>query len=494
MEGITNLHDLTWHEYLDCFILISSVPSPSGACPAGATIMNSFSDCLALHRQQQGLPGQALTVLPDENIEEIFAETLARPQDYQLVSPSTLQIPLAAQEYSEELASEVAIIGMACRFPRSNNPKEFWDRLLQGQSCITDIPPDRWNVDNYYSPNLDAPDKMYTRKGGFIVPPVGHFDAAFFQISPTEATVLDPQQRLLLEIVWETMEDASVNPKDLKNCPTGVFVGISTHDYHTILSDIGTHGPYVTIGNTHSTASGRLSYTFGFQGPAVSVDTACSSSLVAVQMACQSLGNGESEVAFAGGVNLLLHPTNYINFCKAKMLSPDGYCKSFDATANGYARGEGAGLVLLKKLGASQKDGNKVLALVKGWAVNQDGASSSFTAPNGVAQERVIRQALVQANLQAKDISFIETHGTGTPLGDPIEVNALKNVMSEGRQPNNFLTLGTAKVNVGHLESASGIAGLIKVILSLQNQWIPQHLHFTTLNPKIDFEASFSFL
>ena len=382
----------------------------------------------------------------------------------------------------------IAIVGMACRFPGgADTPEAFWDLLSRGVDAITPVPPDRWDVDAYYDPDPDAPGKMYTRHGGFLSE-VDRFDPHFFGIAPREAVSMDPQQRLLLEVSWEALERAAQTPDRLEGSRTGVFVGISADDYaylHAKSADPARYNAYFGTGNALSVAAGRISYVLGLQGPSLAVDTACSGSLVSVHLACQSLRSGECRLALAGGVNLILAPDHTINFCRARMLAADGRCKTFDAAADGYVRGEGCGVVVLKRLRDARADGDVVLAVIRGTAVNQDGRSSGLTVPNGTAQEALIREALAAAQVDPAEVGYVEAHGTGTALGDPIEVRALGAVLGEGRPADRPLVIGSVKTNVGHLEAAAGVAGLIKVVLSLQHEEIPPHLHFSKLNPHI---------
>ncbi|MBW4510719.1 MAG: amino acid adenylation domain-containing protein [Scytonematopsis contorta HA4267-MV1] len=381
----------------------------------------------------------------------------------------------------------IAIIGIGCRFPKANTPEAFWQMLHNGIDAITEVPSDRWNIDALYDPDLKTPGKMSTRWGGFLEQ-VDGFDPSFFGISPREAELIDPQQRLLLEVVWEALENAGLMPKNLAGSQTGLFAGSTNLDYHRLLyKDLYNLKVHMSTGTSPSIVANRVSYLLDLRGPSVAIDTACSSSLVAVHLACQSLQSGESNLCLASGVNLMLSPEPTILFSQAGMMSADGRCKTFDASADGYVRGEGCGVVVLKRLKDALADGDKVLAVIKGSAVNQDGLSNGITAPNGLAQQAVIRQALKNAGCKGKDISYIEAHGTGTSLGDPIEVKSLKAVLMEDRSPNQPCWIGSVKTNIGHLESAAGIAGLIKVVLSLQNQEIPPHLHFQQLNPYISF-------
>ena len=407
---------------------------------------------------------------------------------------SPVKLAFAAQQLEGKLdlmrAEPIAVIGMACRFPGgADDPDSFWRLLKKGTDAIREVPPDRWDIDALYDPDPDAPGKMYSRHGGFLER-ADLFDADFFGISPREAVSMDPQQRLLLEVSWEALEDASQPTERLFGSPTGVFVGISTFDYASVslgLKGRGGIDAYHVSGTVLSVAAGRLSYLLGLTGPCMSVDTACSSSLVGLHLACQSLRNRESSLALAAGVGLILAPEPSINFSKARMLAPDGRCKTFDAKADGYVRGEGCGVVVLKRFADALADGDRVLALIRGSAVNQDGPSGGLTVPSGPSQEAVIRQAVAGSGLEPHQVSYVEAHGTGTPLGDPIEVNALAAALCTGRRPESPLVIGSVKTNMGHLEAAAGIAGVIKVILALQHREIPPHLHFTTPNPHIDW-------
>ena len=383
----------------------------------------------------------------------------------------------------------IAIVGMSCRLPGgANSPEAFWEILSQGVDTIIQVPQDRWNINEYYNPNPDAPGKILSRYGGFISQQIDSFDAEFFGIAPRETESLDPQQRLLLEVSWEAIERANIHPDNLLDSQTGVFIGICTSDYLQQMASFATPEAYWGTGNALSAAAGRLSYLLGLTGPCLSVSTACSSSLVSVHLACQSLRNRESELALAGGVNLLLYPDNSIVFSRAKMLSPDGQCKTFDAEANGYVRSEGCGMMLLKRLSDAVADGDHILAVIRGSAINQDGASGGLTVPNRPSQQAVIRQALKNGGVDPASVSYIEAHGTGTSLGDPIEVGAIGTVFGQTHSQEQPIIIGSAKSNIGHSEGAAGIAGLIKVVLQLQHQKIAPSLHFNQPNPYIDWE------
>ncbi|MEK7326261.1 MAG: beta-ketoacyl synthase N-terminal-like domain-containing protein, partial [Chloroflexota bacterium] len=381
----------------------------------------------------------------------------------------------------------IAIVGLGCRFPGANSPEAFWQLLQNGVDAIAEVPADRWDVDALFDPDPTAPGKISTRWGGFLKD-VDQFDPHFFGISPREAAYMDPQQRLLLEVAWEALEDAGQTKEGLAGSRTGVFVGIHSHsaDYCLLqFADPARMDFYTGTGTAHNVVSGRLSYLFDLQGPNVAVDTACSSSLVALHLAVQSLRNGECGLALAGGINLILSPEFTIAASRMHMLAPDGRCKAFDAGADGFVRGEGCGVVVLKRLSDALADGDNILAVIRGTATNQDGHTNGLTAPNGLSQQAVIRRALENAGVAASQISYVEAHGTGTPLGDPIEVEALAEVIGQPRPDGNVCALGSVKTNVGHLEGAAGIAGLIKVVLALQNEAIPPHLHFKELNPHI---------
>jgi len=395
-----------------------------------------------------------------------------------------------SREHTESKSDAIAIIGLGCRFPGTDGPEEFWQFLRNGEDGISEVPAKRWDLQAFYDPNQDTPGKMNTRWGGFLAQ-VDQFDPYFFGISPREASRMDPQQRLLLEVAWEALEHAGLAPDKLSGSQTGVFVGISSNDYsHLQYSDPRYIDAYAGTGNAHSIAANRLSYVLDLRGPSMAVDTACSSSLLAVHLACQSIRNGECNLALAGGVNLILTPELTITFSQAHMMSADGHCRTFDESADGYVRGEGCGLVILKPLADAERDGDTILAVIRGSAVNQDGRSNGLTAPNGPSQEAVIRQALQNAGVTADQISYVETHGSSTPLGDPIEVDSLKAVLMQNRSLDEPCLLGSVKTNIGHLEAAAGVAGLIKTVLSLHKGEIVPHLHFTKLNPHISLDGT----
>ncbi|WP_406814829.1 type I polyketide synthase [Mycobacterium sp. M23085] len=387
-------------------------------------------------------------------------------------------------------ASGFAIVGYAARFPGAADTDEFWQLLREGRDAISEVPEDRWDADEFFDPDPDAPGKVVTRRAGFVDDVTG-FDAPFFGMSTREVRLMDPQQRILLETAWQAVEHSGTAPTALANTNTGVFVGMSTHDYLGMASDELTYAEieaYMAIGTSSAAAAGRISYRLGLQGPAVAVDTACSSSLVAIHQACQALRLGECDLALAGGANALLTPATMITFSHAHMLAPDGRCKTFDAAADGYVRGEGCGVIVVKRLEDAIRDGDRIRAVIRGSAINQDGASGGLTVPNGVAQQRVIAEALRRAGIEPGDVGYLEAHGTGTSLGDPIEAQAAGAVLGAGREASKPLLIGSVKTNIGHLEAAAGIAGVIKVILSLEHGLLPQHLHFRDPSPHIPWD------
>ena len=399
----------------------------------------------------------------------------------------------SSPEAARPLAPEpIAIIGMSCRFPDADGPDAFWQMLMNRVDAVTEVPGDRWDADRLFDADTTAAGKIATRWGGFLNR-VDEFDAHFFGISPREAVRMDPQQRLLLEIAWEAFEDAGRTVEQLAGSQTGVFIGLQSQsaDYFWLqFDDLSQMDAFTGPGTAHNIASGRLSYVFDLQGPNLVVDTACSSSLVAVHLACQSLRASECSMAVAGGVNLMLSPLWNVPLSRMQILASDGRCKTFDAKADGMVRSEGCGAVVLKRLSDAVADRDRILAVIRGSAVNQDGRTNGITAPNGLSQRALVRQALRNAGVAAAEISHVETHGTGTPLGDPIEVEALAEIIGEPRADAGTCYLGAVKTNIGHLEGAAGIAGLIKVILSLRHETIPPLAHFTTLNPHISLEGT----
>jgi acyl transferase domain-containing protein/aryl carrier-like protein len=402
-----------------------------------------------------------------------------------LAAIDQLQAKLAATEAAKH--EPIAIVGMGCRFAGASNPDELWRNLMEGVDSVTEVPPYRWDANEFFDPDPDAIGKAYTKWGGFIGD-VEHFDAPFFGITPREAITLDPHQRVLLETVWAALEDANIAPSTLSGTKAGVFIGMSSIDYVQILTRVfGQNGDaYIASGTSHSIAGGRLSYFLGTHGPNITVDTACSSSLVAVHLGMKSLRSGESNFVLAGGVNLTLLPEASIITSRARMMSATGRCNTFDESADGYVRAEGCGMIAMKRLSDAQRDGDRILALLRGSALNQDGRSSGLTAPHGPSQEAVVREALADSGLTPDDVTFVEAHGTGTSLGDPIEVGALANVFA-GRGEDRPLVIGSLKANIGHTEPTAGIAGLIKAVQALRHRVMPKQIHLHNPNPLIDW-------
>jgi polyketide synthase 5 len=375
-------------------------------------------------------------------------------------------------------ATPIAIIGMACRLPGGiESPDQLWDALLRGDDLVTEIPPDRWDADEYYDPEPGVPGRSVSRWGAFM-DDVGGFDAEFFGINEREATAIDPQHRLLLETSWEAMEHAGLPPATIANSLTGVFVGLTHGDYQLLAADAhSVEGPYGFTGTNFSLASGRIAYALGIHGPALTVDSACSSGLAAVHMACRSLHDGESDMAFAGGATVMLDPRKFSSGSAQGMLSPTGRCHAFDAAADGFVPGEGCAVVLLKRLADAQRDGDRILAVLRGTAANQDGHTVNIATPSAKAQTAVYRAALTAAGVDARTIGMVEAHGPGTPIGDPLEYASLANVYGiEGP-----CALASVKTNFGHTQAASGAVGLIKAVLALQHGVVPPNLHFTRL-------------
>ncbi|MEQ9363719.1 MAG: SDR family NAD(P)-dependent oxidoreductase, partial [Leptospirales bacterium] len=386
----------------------------------------------------------------------------------------------------------IAIVGMGCRYPGgANDPETFWDNLRTGVDAVREVPENKWNAEAFYAADRDAKGKIYTKWGAYL-DQVDLFDANFFGISGKEAKSMDPQQRLALEVACEALEDAGIPLEKIAGTKAGVFMGVGQTDYSDLelkAPDVRNINAYTGTGLLFSAVSGRISYALGLHGPSETVDGACASSLMTMHLAMQSLRAGECETALAGGVHLVMTPNMTVYLSRSQALAPDGRCKTFDASANGYSRGEGCGVVVLKRLSDALKAGDRIVALLRGAAVNHGGASQGFTVPNGLAQQMVVREALENAGVRPDQVSYIEAHGTGTSLGDPIEVNALGQVFGGSRKSGNHLMLGSVKTNIGHLEAAAGVAGLMKVALALKNKKIPPHLHFKTPNPHLELGA-----
>ncbi|ARV59084.1 polyketide synthase [Nostocales cyanobacterium HT-58-2] len=399
--------------------------------------------------------------------------------------------PNHESDFAENSQQEpIAIVGMGCRFPgKADTPEAFWELLRNGVNAVTDIPSSRWDLERYYDPS-PAPGKFYVRSAAFLdTNEIEQFDAEFFRMASREAASLDPQQRLLLEVSWEALEHAGIAPTSLAGSQTGVFVGIHWDDYSAerfYMVNPGEINAYPTLSNLRSLSAGRIAYVLDLHGPTMQVDTACSSALVSVHLGCQSLQNRECNLAIAGGVSLLLSPKLTVGFCQMKVLAKDGRCKTFSDSVDGFVQGEGCGVVILKRLSDALRDRDPILATIRGSVINHDGYSLTLTTPASAAQEAMLRQALGNARIEPKQVQFVETHGTGTPLGDPIEVIALAKVLGQDRQ--DPLVIGSMKTNMGHLGAAAGVASLMKVVLSLQHNHIPPNLHFEKPNPRIPWQ------
>lgn len=404
---------------------------------------------------------------------------------------STIQLLRRQLNQLEQSKSEaIAIIGMGCRAPDAKNPDELWNLIRSGKDAVSEIPASRWDAKSYFDPRPGTPGKSYTMHGGFIEG-VDQFDASFFQISAREAESMDPQQRLLLEVTWEALENAGIPPSTLFGSLTGVFIGVTSSDYGLLQASPQMQievNPYFNTGTPLNACAGRISYTLGLNGPSIALDTACSSSLSAIHQACNSLRLKDCDVAITGGVNLILSPLLNITLSSAGMMSADGRCKTFSEDANGYVRGEGCGVVILKRLSDVNLSGDRVLGIIRATGSNHDGASSGFTVPNGMAQQKLITQTLDKAKILASQIDYVEAHGTGTALGDPIEANSLGQVLGKAGGRSRALLVGSIKSNIGHLESAAGVMGLIKIIQALRHREIPPSLHLQHLSKKIAWQ------
>src|SRR3954463_2934595 len=383
----------------------------------------------------------------------------------------------------------IAIIGIGCRFPGGiNHPDGLWKLLVEGREAVSDVPPDRWNVERFYDAEPGIAGKSIARRGGFV-DGIEKFDQQFFGISPREAPYVDPQHRLLLETAWEAIEDAGLVLDFERGTALGVFVGISHNDYQGMQSTAFDHfgiAPHTATGSAHSIAANRISYCLNLKGPSVAMDTACSSALTAVHAACEHIRAGRGDTALAGGVTVMIPPGGFIGFSQAGMLSPEGRCRAFDAAASGFVRGEGAGMVLLKRLSRALAGGDPIQGVILGAALNQDGHTNGISLPSAEAQARLVRDACADAGVAPSRIGFVEAHGTGTAVGDPIEAHALAEALCQDRSAP--LPIGSVKSNLGHLETAAGVAGLVKAMLVLQHRQIPGSLHFTSPSPHIDFD------
>ncbi|MBF0443347.1 MAG: polyketide synthase, partial [Oligoflexales bacterium] len=385
---------------------------------------------------------------------------------------------------------DIAIIGMACRFPDANDYNQFWDNLECGINSIKEIPKSRWDIDKYYSPDINEPNKSVSKWCG-LLDNVDMFDNQFFNISPREANNMDPQQRILLEETWRCIEDSGVSLSILQSRKTSVYIGVMTSDYRqeAVAPNVDTDS-YACLGNYECILANRLSYIFGFHGESIPINAACASSLVAMHKAKKNLSANESDFAVVSGVNLNLHPWKYISFSKSRMLSPDGQCKTFDKDANGYVPGEGVGVLLLQRLKDAIRDGNNIYGVIKGTAINHGGKTISITAPSVEAQKEVILSAYRDAGFGADTVSYVEAHGTGTSLGDPIEIEALTQAFRRYTNKNSFCKIGSVKTNIGHLEAAAGVAGVTKILMMMKNRKIPRTLNINMVNPIINFESS----
>lgn len=443
----------------------------------------SSRDVVTLSGELEELLGRRLSPTLAYDYPSIFA--LSRHLTEDAETSNSVADVIAPRDYFNE---PIAIIGMGCRFPGAGDPESFWQLLFNGVDAISEIPADRWPKQAFYHPDPAVPGKSISKWGGFL-DSIDQFDPFFFGISPNEAKQMDPQQRLLLELSFEALDNAGLSKEHIGGTPTGVFIGISVNEYsHIQFGNPSAISSHSGTGSALSIAANRISYFYNFRGPSMAIDTACSSSLAAVHLACQSLRNGECSMALAGGVNMILSPAHSIAFTKAGVLAPDGRCKTFDANANGYVRGEGGGVVVLKTLASAKADGDTALALIAGSAMAQDGRTNGLMAPNRESQEALLREAYRAAGISPGSVQYVEAHGTGTLLGDSMEAAAIGAVIGTERA-NGTCVIGSVKTNIGHLEAAAGIAGLIKVVLSMQHRTLPPSLHYHSPNPHIPFDA-----